>query len=292
MRFLLNSFIFLPLVSSSALPKEHQYPRQYTTVSNSASDADLNANPILSPQDKAKKEQNINPDWSPDPENIAPISLDYPISPWNDNGRSQVPENGRPPWNVCPETYLNCEKCPRDFRCLSTSTPSPSIDKASTSVSTSTSRTRESFSTVSLTTSRPASPGVFDGMMHPDLQAVTTSAPSNHSQPYISSLENPTCPLRLCNANVPCGAAAWCKRGYCVCPNGRKGAGTAFRGWSWPEALVVYVDPGVSCSLSCESIFCSEVQRARGCMALAALGPKPGFAVPARASSTAVPPSA
>ncbi|KAJ4296585.1 hypothetical protein N0V90_006632 [Kalmusia sp. IMI 367209] len=72
----------------------------------------------------------INPEWSPDPNNLAPIMLD-PISPWNDNGRSQMLDDFVPvPWMNCPSQALDCRRCPKDFRCslpLSTTSKPPPV---------------------------------------------------------------------------------------------------------------------------------------------------------------------
>ncbi|KAF2447807.1 hypothetical protein P171DRAFT_518842 [Karstenula rhodostoma CBS 690.94] len=63
----------------------------------------------------------LNPEWSPDSKNHVPVSLD-PISPFNDNGRSQMVDNFVPAlWIMnCPALALNCNRCPRDLRCYST----------------------------------------------------------------------------------------------------------------------------------------------------------------------------
>lgn len=72
----------------------------------------------------------LNPEWSPDPNNIAPVTLDA-ISPWNDSGRSQMLDNFTPPPGVnCPARALDCRRCPGDIRCgvsWSTSKSTPSI---------------------------------------------------------------------------------------------------------------------------------------------------------------------
>ena len=45
------------------------------------------------------------------------------------------------------------------------------------------------------------------------------------------------------------------------------------RGWTWPEVLNVYVNPGVPCTILCDTLFCGEVKRARGCQGLQSLEP-------------------
>lgn len=190
----------------------------------------------------------LNSEWSSDPENHAPIAFD-PISPFNDNGRSQMVDNFVPaPWiNHCPALALNCNRCPRELSCslpLSATVIAPPIVQP---------------------TPQPAGVGEYN--------AVTGQQDSD--VPTAADQQSPPCSLQKYSETdvSPCEPGALCKKGHCACPRrkdqdfGLK-SWIRLRGWSWPEALNVFVNPDVPCEPPCDTLFCGEVRRGRGCKAL------------------------
>ena len=79
------------------------------------------------------------------------------------------------------------------------------------------------------------------------------------------------CPLGKCRSNSPlgpwpCGANAECVVDHCVCARGFKGSkGWSVRGYSGLQALTVWVDAGVDCSVSCDELSCAEVEQVDVC---------------------------
>ena len=176
------------------------------------------------------------------------------ISLWSGAGRSQMIDSfDLTPWPNCPFQNLDCKRCPQDSRCtLSVSYTATPIEHAQP-------------------TPQPAGVGEYNaitGQQDSDVPAAAGQAP-------------PPCPLQKCSVAgaKPCGPGATCRKDYCSCPPGRKGQpiGVAgwmgLRGWTWPEALNVYVNPGVPCAMPCDTLFCGEVRRARGCVGLQSLDP-------------------
>ncbi|KAF9740683.1 hypothetical protein PMIN01_00222 [Paraphaeosphaeria minitans] len=184
----------------------------------------------------------LNLGRSPDSKNHACIEVD-PISPFNDNSRSQMVDNFLPaPFRIL---ALNCSRCPRDLRCsqtLLTRVTPPHNDQAT-----------------------PQRAGLVD------YNAITGQKDSEI--PTVVGQQPSPCPLQKCSeaGAPPCGPGAICRKDYCACPSGRKGQPFGLKEWmglrvrKWPEALKVFVNPGVSCETPCDTPFCGEVRRGRGC---------------------------
>ncbi|OAG12735.1 uncharacterized protein CC84DRAFT_1227319 [Paraphaeosphaeria sporulosa] len=255
--------------STAAQPRDlHGVNGKFDTRSlhREAPDSDPSANPGYT----------LNPEWSHDSQNHAPNSLD-PISPFNDNGRSQMVDNFLPaPWMMnCPALALDCSRCPRDLRCsrtlLTTKTP-PHNGQI---------------------TPQPAGLGGYN----------TITGQQDSDTPTVAGQQPPPCPLQKCsNAGAPpCGPGAICRKDNCACLHGRKGhpfgpkGWMALRGWTWPEALNIFVNPGVPCETPCDTLFCGEV-RGRGCDGPQSLQPGSldsivSEAIVAQENSTSVVPS-
>lgn len=243
-------FCFLPFAISSPAPARAvqcagQHHVQY--LPSQTPDIKRDSSPNLNTNHR------IRYDWSYNPNAQAPHPPG-PLSPWIDVGRSQMLDNFDPtPWTNCPFQSLDCERCPHNGRrAISRSYLATPIQHAQP-------------------TPQPAGVGEYNaitGQQDSDIPAAAGQAP-------------PPCPLQKCSVAgaKPCGPGAMCKKDYCACPPGRKGQpiGTAgsmgLRGWTWPEALNVYVNPGVPCAMPCDTLFCGEVRRARGCAGLQSLDP-------------------
>lgn len=175
------------------------------------------------------------------------ITLDSGVGPYSDNGRAEMMDDVIP-WKVCPPHYLNCRQCPRDMRCKKFPGPRPS---SSLSVKPQPFRP---WPTVD-----PQEPQAIAGEQIPYPQAEN-----------VGDDDGKKCPLQECSKreseNTQCGQDAQCIGSYCVCTMGLKPVdGTMARGWRYPAALRVHVDPGIICNHTCTQVFCSEVPRAREC---------------------------
>lgn len=260
---MLGLAVLLPLATSAASGSLLHDRRPHEQAKSGAHHSPRQApgiDPNWDPQ--AQPDFHLNPDWSPDPDNVEPISLDGGISPWDDSGRSQMMDF-QPLWVNCPARYLNCHKCPRDFRCH--------LSSSSTSVPSAT-RTPHS---------KPPQGEEFNALTGPQLVGFGNLGGKKEQ-----------CPLRKCGgkAGTECGPGARCSKGYCACPAGYKGdSGNALRGRSRPEALTVYVDPGIACDTPCQVLFCPEVERVRGCFGVEALAGQPSATTPASGIAQSTP---
>ncbi|KAH9870740.1 hypothetical protein IAQ61_006218 [Plenodomus lingam] len=74
----------------------------------------------------------LPPPWSPSSNLDSPYHLSG-VSPYDDSGRSEVLDNepsieATPPWRTCPDSNLDCAKCPQDERCRHQGTPWWQVD--------------------------------------------------------------------------------------------------------------------------------------------------------------------
>ena len=114
-------------------------------------------------------------------------------------------------------------------------------------------------------------PAALTGPQLTSSSHLTSTVKATHNGTEINILTNPAtpkCPLNLCTSSNICGPAAICTQGFCACPPGRTGLGIARKGWLWSGAERVFVQPGVACSMPCDSHSCSEYQFAMGCPGL------------------------
>lgn len=241
MNALVQIAILLPLLASSVpLGEYHPQPDLPET------DPGTPNNPQKGSHAKAlweplveNEDFHLNPDWTPDVNNYAPISIDG-INPWNDNGRSQMDVflSHLGPWSVCPQQYLNCELCREDFRCNPSFSPTtnPSLTPDE----------------------QPQSTGEeeFGALTGPQLSGSKSVEAMQHR-----------CSLQTCSdeGGRQCGSGATCENGYCACPQGIKGSGNVTRRWNRPDALMVYLNPSMACNLTCDNLLFSEVPREEGC---------------------------
>lgn len=177
-------------------------------------------------------------------------AVDGATTRFDDNGQPREIENlPSVPWTTeCAALNLNCNGCPIDRRCLHTlhvsATPSSLIQP----------------------TLQSAGGGKHNAI----------SDQKDFDVPVIMGKKFPPCPIQKCSepGAPPCGAGTICQKDYCACEPGNKGqpfgseGRQGLRGWRWPEALSVFVDPGVPCETLCDDPFCGEVRQGRECTAL------------------------
>lgn len=107
--FLLVLLTTLPFTSASCIaPKTQVHPPLANIKRSLQYDFPL----IPFPPSVDLPPQFLPPPWSPD------SNLDSPYpSPIDDAGRSQMLDSDPPLWHMCPRTWFDCRRCPRDYRC-------------------------------------------------------------------------------------------------------------------------------------------------------------------------------
>ncbi|KAF2691086.1 hypothetical protein K458DRAFT_399013 [Lentithecium fluviatile CBS 122367] len=199
-----------------------------------------------------------------DPYKVSPISPDG-APPRNSSGRAQADIDLPIPWSVCSPRILDCQNCPRDFRCNTTSSSTtPALDPPPKAATPPQPPAQEE-------------PAVLTGPQLPFAhQPFPYNANTKRSDcnPF-SALATHVCPLFKRTPSDTCGSAATCRKGFCACPPGRKGQGGALRGWTWPDVMNVFVQPGAACGLRCDSLICSAVGRAKDYLGLQSEAPGP-----------------
>jgi hypothetical protein len=189
------------------------------------------------PIEQGSSFQFLPPPYNPDETHLkSPYPLSG-VSTFGDSGRAQMLDNMLPDmgfWGSCPPAGLNCDKCPRDARCVV--------------------HTYDSTST---------------NYPYPD-----SSVPSTYDGPPEFKGGEGTCPLHTCkpthdlNSAWACGKNAKCARGHCVCKTGFKGAdrhGRSVRGFDDLSKTTVWVDIGMDCDVPCDSLSCAEVKQEEKC---------------------------
>ena len=248
MRLILTLVTVLPLLASARPYK----PKKLDHKPWSYKIAFVNAKSHFvshSQDEETRVERREQQEYTPDIQQSADYSRQAPPPPWPPNhshlGSPYLPQGGLSIMTdnlpsdggveSCVDGWLECESCASDARCWRHKPP-PADD------------VNDEFANKNET------------------MDMNTDADTDLYSPSTSA-----CPLGKCHSNPPlrpspCGANAECVVDHCVCARGFKGSkGSSVRGYSGLQALTVWVDAGIDCSVSCDELSCAEVEQVDVC---------------------------